>query len=156
MNICSARLGKHIPVTAMCKHGHDWQSLLSYRSANLNTAAVIPGNSTGFTAVCMTLSYVIYWISSLCSYSFTASFCTFPLDPSACGMWPLQPLTSWVSLRRYNQNLAWKLSPALPPGPIWGEREWTEAQYNSIKDYYVPWLQNWCYNILIIGYCCTK
>lgn len=50
MNICSARLGKHFPVSAVCKLGDDWQSLLSYTSGNLYTVVVIQH---------MTLSYII-------------------------------------------------------------------------------------------------
>ena len=151
MNICSARLGKHIPVTAMCKHGHDWQSLLSYRSANLHTAALIPGNSTGLAAVCMTLSYVIYWISSPCSHSFTGlKCCTFPPATSAFGMWPCSLWPSGLAL-----SAVIKTYPGSYLQVLFEERG-NELKRNIILiDYYASWLQNW-YNILIIGYCSTK
>lgn len=154
MNICSARLGKHIPVIAMCKHGHDWQSLLSYRSRNLHTAVVIPGNSRGslpyvwpyymwFTGFPNLQDFpnAIYMIKVLRS------------PPGHLGQWDLtlQPMTSWVSagFTIYPGHQLYLLPP------FWSGRKWTEAKYNSY------WLLCALTSKLMLwyihnGYCCTK
>lgn len=134
MIICSASLGKHVPITAAC-------NMVMIGRLCCPTGAVISTLRQWYSTWPHRL---IYRISSLCSSTWLKC-CTFPL-------WDLTPQPATPS----PVGLAFSAISAIrTPSPALCAAA-SVKRYIIRFDCYVIWLKNVWFNMVIIWFCCTN